>query len=406
MSYFKGLLISGLLIVGAVAGCVPAGPAPAGAPEPRVGTVPEREAAEAEAPLETAAPVVLGVIVPQSGDPFLEQFGGQVLDGIRLAVEAHNRVSGAPVEMVILDDEGEPARAAALVAELEARGAVAIVGPLRPEGIAAAAAARRDSQLLLLSPTSPDLPSGEHLYSLNTVDARGAEIMASYALSSGLRRVGLLYSEAPEYRRQAQVFREALVRGGGTIVSEAAYPPGTTTFATPLQALAGAKPDAVFIPASERDVRQLAPQITYYGLAATGAQILGGEGWSGDNVLHEVAARYLEGVVATTALYRPSPEFGWTEFVALYEDTYRRSLENALPALGFDAAKLVLRTLGSGRMTPEAIARRFEESDELRGATGWISIRAGQVERRPILVRIEKGTLVPLPAAGSPSSEH
>ncbi len=406
MSYFKDLLILGLLVAAVGTGCVPAGPYAGGIPEPRPESVPEPEVVVPEEAATPTAPVVLGVIVSQSGDPFLERFGGQVLDGIRLAVEAHNQAGGAPVELVVLDDEGDPDLAASLVAELEARGAVAIVGPLRPEGVEVAAAARQDSSLLILSPTAPDLPVGGHLYSLNTVDARGAELLAAYAVGAGLRRVAVLYSEAPEYRQQAAVFREALVRGGGIIVAEASYEPGTNTFAAPLQTIASAEPDAVFIPASERDVRQIAPQITYYGLADTEAQILGGAGWSGDDVLHGVAARYLEGVIATTALFRPSPEFGWTDFVSLYEETYRRSLENALPALGFDAAKLVLRALGEERTTPAEIARRFEEPDELRGATGWISVRSGEVGRRPILVRIENGALVPLSAGGESGIQH
>lgn len=378
--------------------CVPAGPLPEVAPEqredPGTGAVAETTRPGQRRPV--AAPVVLGVIASQSGDPFLERFGEQVVDGIRLAVETHNRVSDQPVELVVLDDGGEPERAAELVAALEARNAVAIVGPLRPEGVAAVAAARRNPSLLLLSPTSPELPAGSNLFSLNTVDTRGAEVMADYALRSGWRRVGLLYPESPEYRSQAAVFRERLVRGGGEIVADLSYAPGTTTFADQLQSLAAAQLDAVYIPASERDVRQIAPQITYYGLAETGARILGGEGWSGDAVLNGVAARYLEGVVATAALYRSSPEFGWLDFVTLYEESYRRSLENALPALGYDAARLILRAVAEGYRTPTEVARRFVESDELRGATGWLSVRGGALGRRPILVRIEGGALTPI----------
>lgn len=406
MRYSRGQLIAGLVVAAMCTGCVPAGPLPAGAaPQPPGASTPEREARRGHEAAPATAPIVLGVIVSQSGDPYLERFGEQVLDGIRLAVEQHNRTSGAPVELMVLDDEGTPERSAELVAELEARGAVAIVGPLRPEAVKIAAAARRDSLLLLLSPTAPDLPVGGHRYSLNSVDTRGAEAVAQYALSSGLLRVGLLYSEAPEYRRQAEAFRAALVRGGGQIAAEAAYAPGTTTFAEPLRRLAASKPDAVFIPASERDVQQIAPQLTYYGLTETGAQVLGGEGWVGDDVLHEVAARYLEGVIATTGLYRPSPAFGWIDFVALYEEAYRRSLDNALPALGFDAAKLVLRTFGEGRTTPRQITRRFEEPDEIRGATGWISIRGGEVGRRPLLVRIENGAIVPLSSGATGGNE-
>jgi len=181
-------------------------------------------------------------------------------------------------------------------------------------------------------------------------------------------------------------------------VADVSYAPGTTTFAEQIRELAKARPDAVYIPASERDVRQIAPQLTYYGLAETGARILGGEGWSGDGVLTGVAARYLEGVVATTVLFRSSPEFGWQDFVSLYEESYRRSLENPLPALGYDAARLILRAIAEGHKTPREVARRFVESDEVRGATGWLSVRGGSLGRRPVLVRIEGGMLTPISA--------
>lgn len=399
MSLVKGHLIPGLLMALASSSCVPAGPLPEVAPGARIEVEPEVVAPEVEAPVEESDPtpmVVVGVIISQSGDPFLERFGGAVLEGIKLAVESHNRETLAPVELVVLDDEGDPERAATLIAELEAQGAVAGLGPHRPEGLEVAATARRDRQLLILSPTAPDLPPVPNTYSLNTVDARGAEVMAEYALSAGLTRVGLIYPETPEYRRQASVFREILVRGGGEIVAEAPYPPGTNTFSSQLQMVAGLLPDAVFIPASERDARQIAPQITYYGLADTGAQILGGEGWSSDDVLHGVPARYLEGIIATTTLLPPDPEFGWRDFVSLYEETYRRSIDSPLPALGYDAAKLVLRALGGGRTSTGEIVRRFTEPDEIRGATGWISVRDGEVVRRPVLVRIEDGKLIPL----------
>lgn len=387
-----------------LAACAPAGPLPEVAPEQRDDPVTgaRSDTVQTARRHPAAAPVVLGVIAPQSGDPFLERFGEQVIDGIRLAVEAHNRGGDHPVELVVLDDGGDPARAAELVATLEARNAVAILGPLRPEAVAAVAAARRDPSLILLSPTSPELPAGSNLFSLNTVDARGAQLLADHALGNGWRRVGLLYPASSEFSRQAEVFRERVVNGGGEIVADLSYPPGTTTFADQLQQLVELEPDAVFIPASERDIRQLAPQITYYGLAGTGARILGGEGWSGDAVLNGVPARYLEGVIATTVLFQSSPEFGWLDFVSLYEETYRRSLENALPALGYDAARLVLRAIAEGYRTPEEVAQRFAQPDELRGATGWLSVRGGALGRRPVLVRIVDGSLEPI----TPGTDH
>lgn len=396
MKFRRSLRIPHWLLFAAA--CAPAGPLPQPTPERGVDAVVETTP-EPDRPSPTrpaAAPVVLGVIASQSGDPFLERFGEQVIDGIRLAVETYNRTASQPVELLVLDDGGDPVRAADLLAELEARNAVAVVGPLRPEGVAAVARARRDSDLLLLSPTSPELPAAPNLFSLNTVDARGAEVIADYALQNGLRRIGLLYPESPEHRRQAEVFRDRIARGGGSIIAEYSYAPGTTTFAEPLEKLVEAAPDAVYIPAPERDVRQIAPQIAYYGLAETETRILGGEGWSSEGVLAGVPATYLEGVVATAALHPSSPEFGWLDFVALYEESYRRSLENPLPALGYDAARLILRAIEEGRTTPAEVTRRFLEPDELRGATGLLSVRSGTLGRRPILVTIEEGSITPI----------
>src|SRR5690606_10329654 len=97
-----------------------------------------------------------------------------------------------PVELIIVDDAGDPLRAAEQLRELEQRGAVGVVGPLLESGIVAAARARADSGLVLISPTAPEI--GEPLsnvYSLVTGDTRGAEALAAYAGRTGLYDVAL-----------------------------------------------------------------------------------------------------------------------------------------------------------------------------------------------------------------------
>lgn len=382
------VLFLALLATGCASGGAPA-EEPAPRPEAPILVEPERE--PETKPQEEASSAVLGAVVSQSGSPYLERYGALVLEGIRLAVERHNASGGRPVELVVLDDAGDPARAAQLVAQLEQQGAVGIVGPLLPPAVAAAARARSDTLLAIVSPTAPDEARLANVYTLNTGDTRGAEALAAYAVRSGLGSVGLLYPSSPEYRRQARAFRQALVAAGGSVVADVPYEPGTTTFAAAFQTLVEAQPQAVFIPAPERDVRQVAPQVVYYGLQ--GVQVLGGEAWTSEEVLRQVAARYLEGVVAATPLYRPSRELGWRDFVALYESAYRQSLANPIPALGYDAATLLLTALGGDR---EGMARRLAGTAELRGATGVFTIREGSVERRPFLVRIAQGELVPI----------
>ena len=378
-----------------------AGLFPAGSPDAQ----PALELVErARAALADDAPVLIGVIVPQSGSPYLKQYADLVLEGVRLAAE-RERGAGRPVELVVVDDGGDPARAAERIRELERRGAVGVVGPLLEAGIVAAARARTDSALVLISPTAPE--TGERLsnvYSLVAGDTRGAEVLATYAARTGLRNVALLYPGTRTYRAQAQAFAAALQRQGGRIVADVPYDSGTTTFGAQVRQIAAANPQAVFVPAPERDVRLIAPQLAFYGLKDRGVQVLGGEAWASDEVLRQVERSYLDGVVAATPLHKLSPESGWRAFTERYESTYRRSLTSDLPALGYDAAQLLIQALGRDRRpAPGDVARRIATTADLRGATGILSVQNGTLVRRPYLVRIEGGELIPIGASALPS---
>jgi branched-chain amino acid transport system substrate-binding protein len=358
----------------------------------------------ARAALDDAAPVIIGAILPQSGSPYLRQYADQVLEGIRLAAQRDSASGGRPIELIVLDDAGDPALAAAQLRELERRGAVAVVGPLLGPALAAAAQARSDSGLVLISPTAPSAGMGlANVYSLAAADTRGAEALAAYAARTGLDRIAMLY---PRTRQsQADAFAATLARLGGHVVAAVPYDSGTTTFGAQLREIADSAPQALFVPAPERDVRQIAPQIAFYGLSQLGVQVLGTEAWASEEVRRLVDRRYLDGVIATTPLHKLSPESGWSAFTQRYESTYRRTLNSELPALGYDAVQLLLQALGPDRPAPDELARRVAGLADLRGATGILSIRDGGVTRRPFLVRIEAGELIPLGSYAVPGPE-
>ncbi|MBX6363644.1 MAG: penicillin-binding protein activator [Gemmatimonadetes bacterium] len=371
------------LLAALLAACATARVEPKGPPPP----------AQVEPP-PSPAKVVIGAILPQSGPAVLRQYSDLVLEGVRLALA---QAGPSAPELVVVDDAGDAERDAALVRDLERRGAVAIIGPLLSAGVGAAARARSDTALVLISPTASELPAGlPNVYSLNAGDVQGAEALAQYAARSGLSRVALLYPRTEEFTRQARAFAAALERAGGSVAADVPYDSGMTTFRTPLRAVAGSGARAVYVAAPERDVRQLAPQLAYYGVTGKGIDVLGAEAWTSDDVLRLVSPRYLNGVVASTPLVRTSPQVGWQEFVQLYERTYRRSLDNPFPALGWDAARLILAGLKDGRGRAADVARRLGAAAEVRGATGVFAVRGGTLVRRPFVVRIDDRKLVPL----------
>jgi ABC-type branched-subunit amino acid transport system substrate-binding protein len=346
-------------------------------PEPvEPGPTPDRpvEAPPAVTTPRPAAEYRVGVVVSRSGSAVLQRYAEQVLEGARLA--AAN--AGRQVELVIVDDGGTTGGAERAIRELERQGVRVVVGPLLDESLTAAARARADESMTLISPTAISQPvTVRNTYALNVVDARGATALGEYARR--YTRVGVLYPRSPEESGQARAFMTAYGSGRGTL-TDAGFDPGVTNVAAQLTRLRNARVEAVYFPASERALNLVLPQLEYYGLAD--AQMMGNENWLGD-AGRTAPPRVIEGAIIATSLWRESADVAWSDFVALYEAAHRRTLDSAVPALGYDAVNLAVRSL-------------VGTTGEFRGATGVLNMQADGVTRRPFLVRIQSGRLVPV----------
>ncbi|HEX6309886.1 MAG TPA: penicillin-binding protein activator [Longimicrobiales bacterium] len=345
-------------------------------PAPRPGEQPRPE--QPEQP-RREDPLRIGVILSSSGSSVLKQYSDLVLAGARVAEEAGS-TAARDVELVVRDDAGTPSGAGQAVQELEQAGVDVIVGPLVDQALLAAAQARRDNDLVIISPTAVSQPIGiRNAYALNVVDTRGSEALGEYARRWS--RVGVLHSTTPESQRQAEAFMAAYRSGGGVLIN---MPFGSTAtnVVNELTVLRDSLVEAIYFPASERELQIVLPQMEY---SLAGVQLLGNESWAGD-AARRLPQRVLEGAIIATPLDQSSDAVAWEEFVQQYESLHRRSLSNPVPALGFDAARLALHALTTGNTTVT----------DFRGATGVITLRDGHVTRRPFLLRIESGRLVPI----------
>ncbi|MGH7540917.1 MAG: ABC transporter substrate-binding protein, partial [Gemmatimonadota bacterium] len=160
--------------------------------------------------------------------------------------------------------------------------------------------------------------------------------------------------------------------GGGTIVATRPYDAqGTTTFQEPIEAVAAAEPEVVFVPIPDPPtLLTLAPQLFYYGI--DDAIVLGSGAWGDPDAIRRLepfAANYR---VLGLWVDRTSDGTPWQRFEATYERRYRESLRgNLLPALAHDAVRLVLAALETARLpVPAALAAALERRIEIIGATG------------------------------------
>ena len=78
------------------------------------------------------------------------------------------------------------------------------------------------------------------------------------------------------------------------------------------------------------------------------------------------------------------------------EEHFQRTLVSPTPAIGYDAALLLLEALRPGRLAPEAIRASFAELRDVEGATGTFSVANDRIVRRTDLVRIANRQLTPI----------
>ncbi len=345
-----------------------------------------------------------GMILPVSGSPTLRTFAQLIQEGVQVALSEADRpgLSRQSIDLILLDNRGNPLASGPLVAELEAQQVMAILGPLQQASLAEAVSGRL-GRTPIISPTSPVVPVGQSdVYSLGGVDPGAAHALARYAIEAGFATAVTLFPEVEESRIEAEAFREVFTEAGGTVLDELAYAPGTTFWEAQLRRIETLLPDVVVLPVPAQDVELLAPQVTFFGIDSLGINVLGTTAWSQPDVLQKIDPRHTNGVIAA-ARQQPGVVFeGQERFRIAYEALHQRSLRSPIPALGYDATNILIEGIRRGARSPAQLATALEDLDGYLGATGRLSIQEGRVLREHFVVCTQDRVQLPVPSRARP----
>jgi len=347
-----------------------------------------------EEQLEVVA--AIGGLLPTAGSPALRRLAQEIGEGVDVALAVDEGEFSRPIRFIPVEGDGDPSGAAAAVRELEDAGIAALLGPLEESSVESAARSRTGT-MPVLSPTARLLPQGVGaVYSLNSVDPAAGEALAALVLSREIRAVVVVHPASSEMEDEFRWFREAFARGGGTITRVLTYPPGATSFQAQMNQILQLAPRGLVLILPPEEVDLLAPQIAFYGVdELPDLSVFGNQSWTSEGILQSVQARSTEGVFSITS-WVGEGEFGpgWGDFVDAYEQHFQRSLRSPTPALGFDAARLLLRAARDGGGSPAETLAAFERIQGFPGATGFLSVVEGRIRRAFVPVRIENRRLV------------
>ena len=138
----------------------------------------------AQAETLSAGEFIIGVILPLSGET--SELGKRLLNGIRFAVNQHNKTETSHIRLIVKNSKGNRVEAIKAAQELGENGEVlAIIGELESDKTAAIAAIAQEKGIPFFAPTAnmdgiADI--GENIFQLNSTLSVQAEQIARFAV--------------------------------------------------------------------------------------------------------------------------------------------------------------------------------------------------------------------------------
>ncbi|MGI9625416.1 MAG: ABC transporter substrate-binding protein [Longimicrobiales bacterium] len=350
------------------------------------------------------APVV-GVVLPMTGSPTNQEYTSLFMEGVEVALDVA-RLDSVPVTLETLDNRGTMAGSERGIETLEARGAIAVLGPLLDENVVAASAARAGN-VALFSPTARGLPADlEGVYSAASVDPGAARVLAQNLSELGFSEAVVVHPLTPERTEEALAFEESFLELGGLVRGRFDYDPGTTYFEESLLQVEALAPEVLVLAIPAADIELLAPQVAFFGLDTLGIQVAGTAGWGSPASINSVDRRHTDRVIAVSSA-PPGVESDLIGvFIDTYETKYRKTLRSLVPAMGFDLFRLVLTAYEGGVRTPGDFIENLEQIRLFEGVTGTYSVVEGQIVREYFPVRIFEGDILPIDTELPPLPER
>jgi ABC-type branched-subunit amino acid transport system substrate-binding protein len=233
--------------------------------------------------------------------------------------------------------------------------------------------------------SSDESVAGNGVYLLSFLAGHDVNSIVSFAVSKGKRRFAA-YLPQDQYGQIAeQAFRRAVAAQGGEVVALATYPKdsnGLVKAAKPLaEQIKTNGADALFMPAGQKYLPQLASLLPYHEIDPKQVQVLGSSRWDFATVGSQAPLR---------GGWFPAPDpQGWNKFKQRYTQTYG-TIPTRITTLPYDAVSLAVSfaRLGKGtRYSPATLT----QSGGFQGVDGLFRLRPnGLSERRFAILEVQK----------------
>ena len=318
-------------------------------------------------------PGLVGAVVPLAGKrrPVAEA----AVAGLGVAAGVADGAGVVAVEVRAAEDAGA---STAAVEDLHRANVIAVVGPLDPASVDAAARRAEELGMPLLSLAARPEPraTGRYVFHVRHSAEARARALAAAAIARGVTTFAVLAPEDDYGRSVTAAFADAVAKGGGSIATRVTYPADTKAFGAFAKRLGGAW-QGVFVPEQADRLALITPAISAAGhipkpigtkKAPGGRPVLllsTAEGVTGAYLAE--AGRHSHGALLAPGYYPDHSDPVQKPFLDRFLGAYGRA-PGVTEAYAYDAAQLVAAAGAGGRgALAGALAR-----GQLVGLTGTI----------------------------------
>ena len=354
----------------------------------------------------------VGLLLPLS-DRWV-RMGEHLLHAAQKALSDYRDV---PIELIVGDSGSSKEESRDGIHHLISQGVDVVIGPVFHASVKPAAeiAAANGIPIITMNPHTETSRTLSGVYSNALHPKRQARIMAQYAvLEKNYRRLVVLAPDTEYGHSMSEAFFDQAQELGGSVVYTAYFPPNTLDFSTwlkpleppevektvkantPLElvdalklheAMEPPKPDfdAMFIPASARHVRLIAPQAAFFGVGVPDVALLGTSLWNRKELLIE-GTDYLNGAVFCDTSME---EKAW--FKQVFQQTWQEE-PSTLAVLTYDGIAILAQLLRDQRLGGENWRDGLTRTQSFQGASGPVRfLENGHSMRNYHLFDIAKG---------------
>ncbi len=337
--------------------------------------------------------VKISAILPVTG-PF-EIYGQAVKKGVELAYEELQADPDLPFALVlnVVDSQGDPKTAAAMLKEEIDAGAVAVIGGVMSDEALemVATADRYDRVLISPSASNPQLTGiSKNFYRVFPSDSREGTKMGNFASQKLAMETAVIVAKADTYARGIkEVFQAEFERNGGEVVEVIEYPAGADLSGL-IDRVIALNPSGVYLAAFAEDIGKMIIELREKGYPG---RILTTSAFAAPAAI-EQTGEVGEGVFLTQAAFDATSEDPKVQaFVEAFRDKYGLN-PDLYAAHGYDAMMVLIAGLGNGDTVATQLWQAIRGLRDFTGVTGTIQFdERGDVQKYPRVYVVEDGSL-------------